>query len=89
MKIVSADCSFGDEGFRRAVEINESDIENLQKVQAIIDFARNEGGEKPIIDQGAGEIILIQIKKYGDQYACPMRNALELEDSLKDLFGVN
>ena len=89
MKIVDADCSFVDDGFRGAVETNKSDIESLKSVQAIIDLARNEGKRKPIINQGAGEMILIQLGKAGDQYACPMMTVLELKDSLEDLFGVN
>ena len=89
MKIVDADPSFTDDGFGKAVEINKSDVGSLQKVQAIIDFARKEGFGEPIIDQGAGESILVQLEEEDDQYVCPMRNAHELKDSLEELFGVN
>jgi len=74
MQIVKADKCYRKEGFSAAVELSRSDIENIEKlldagyeeavkteIQKIIDFARQEGGGKPLIDDGEGESILIEI----------------------------
>ena len=85
MKLVSADPNFGDDGFEKAVQVDKIDVENIQKVQAIIDFAYKEGKGQPIIDEGAGKLILVQLGKDGDQYTFPMGTVQELKDSLEDL----
>ena len=86
MRIVSADPSFGDMGFGKAVQISKKDAESPQ---AIIDFALSEGKGKPINDGEEGEMILIQLGENGDQHACPLspkKNALKLKEFLKSLF---
>jgi len=90
MKIVDADPDFGEEGFTGAVEIDQIDrarIESMlgeEAVDEIIIFARNRGGIGGIIrDQGAGEMILIQVGEGGSQYLFPVD---ELKDSLEDFF---
>jgi hypothetical protein len=74
MQIVKAEEDHRKEGFSAAVELSSSDIENIEKlldagdeeavkteIQKIIDFARQEGKGKPLIDDGEGEAILIEI----------------------------
>lgn len=90
MKIVDASPDFKAEGFIGAVEvdrIDEAKIESMLGEEAaddIIIFARSRGGIGGIIrDQGAGEMILIQVDEGGSQYLFPVD---ELKDSLEDFF---
>jgi len=85
MRIVDADCTFKDEGFDRAVKIYKPNIENVKAVQAIVDYARNKGKGKPIVDEDGKERILIQIKE-DSQYSYPIQPIGDLKKFLETFF---
>jgi hypothetical protein len=85
MKIVDADCTFKDDGFDRAVKIYKPNIKDVKAVQAIIDYARNEGKGKPIIGEDEEEMILVQIKD-DSQYSHLIHPVSDLKKFLETFF---
>ena len=89
-KIVEASFDFKEDGFTNAVEISEDNILGSsgdideKKLEELILSARSRGGIGGIIkDQGAGEMILIQIEEDNSQYLFPVD---DLKDGLEDFF---